>query len=109
MQPEPVLITPYEAARTLGCNVTTIARWALTGRLGYVTTPGGHRRFHKAEIEAIKDAGKLNGRWKLLLPEKEARQRMQDLREQDWENWFRQQRATNYPYPPRAKRKPEAV
>jgi len=44
-------MTTPEAARLLSVGATTIKRWVAEDRLKCVTTPGGHRRFARAEIE----------------------------------------------------------
>ena len=56
------LITTPEAARLLGVGPTTIKRWVEQGRLSCVTTPGGHRRFSRADVEHLRLAlgGRLN-------------------------------------------------
>jgi len=47
------LITTVEACRLAGVGPTAIKRWADGGRLHCVRTPGGHRRFRRAELEAL--------------------------------------------------------
>ncbi len=46
-----------EAAALLQVSPKTISRWAREGKLGHVVTLGGHRRFQRADIEAL--AGRL--------------------------------------------------
>lgn len=41
----------------LRVDPATVARWARTGRLRVVRTPGGHRRYFRADIEAILRVG----------------------------------------------------
>jgi excisionase family DNA binding protein len=43
-------LTPMEVASLLGVTTKTVARWARAGRLGAVTTLGGHRRYRRSEI-----------------------------------------------------------
>jgi len=44
------LLKPREVAELLGVTVTTIAVWARSGRLrAAVLTPGGHRRYLRAD------------------------------------------------------------
>jgi excisionase family DNA binding protein len=43
-------MTPGEVARSLRVGPKTVARWAQEGRLSAIRTPGGHRRYHEAEI-----------------------------------------------------------
>lgn len=42
-----------EASRILGVDPDTLRRWADTGKVEVFTTPGGHRRFPRAAIEAM--------------------------------------------------------
>ncbi|MFC7766596.1 helix-turn-helix domain-containing protein [Leucobacter soli] len=46
-------IAPREAAALLGISTRTVARWADTGKLHPVTLPSGHRRYRRAEVEAL--------------------------------------------------------
>ena len=48
------LITTPEAARLLGVGPTTLKRWVDQGRLSCVTTPGGHRRFTRNDVERMR-------------------------------------------------------
>jgi len=47
------LLTPGEVAAIMRVDPKTVTRWANTGRLTSIRTPGGHRRFRKSEIRAI--------------------------------------------------------
>lgn len=49
------MITGAEAARMFGVNSKTVARWAKDGKLKVRRTMGGHRRYSRAEIQAILD------------------------------------------------------
>ncbi len=31
----------------------TVTRWAASGRIGSIRTPGGHRRFRESEVRAL--------------------------------------------------------
>lgn len=42
-----------EVATRFRVNSGTVARWAAEGRLEFTCTPGGHRRFHATQIEAL--------------------------------------------------------
>jgi excisionase family DNA binding protein len=42
-----------EAAALLGVSVKTVRRWEDKGYLSAVRTPSGHRRFRRAEVEAL--------------------------------------------------------
>jgi excisionase family DNA binding protein len=46
------LLRPAEVAELFGVRVPTVARWAREGRLGFVLTPGGHRRYLRADLRA---------------------------------------------------------
>jgi excisionase family DNA binding protein len=51
------LLTPREAAEILGVRVATVGLWARTGALKpAMLTPGGHRRYERADVEALRDA-----------------------------------------------------
>lgn len=45
------LLTAPQVARLLGVTATTIKRWEANGLLQSRTTPGGHHRFTRAEID----------------------------------------------------------
>jgi excisionase family DNA binding protein len=47
------LLTPGEVAALFRVDPKTVTRWALAGRIGSIRTPGGHRRFHEAEVRAL--------------------------------------------------------
>ncbi|GET43342.1 MerR family transcriptional regulator [Microseira wollei] len=44
-------VTPKEAARILGVQVSSWRRWENEGRLKAIRTPGGKRRFWLEEVE----------------------------------------------------------
>jgi excisionase family DNA binding protein len=44
------LLTPSEVAALFRANAKTVTRWAQSGRLPSVKTPGGHRRFYVLDI-----------------------------------------------------------
>lgn len=50
MQTETYL-TPNQVADLLMVNPVTVRHWALEGRLKCMTTPGGHRRFARSDVE----------------------------------------------------------
>jgi excisionase family DNA binding protein len=50
--PRPYL-TRAEVARLFGVSPATVASWARQGRLGYISTLGGHRRYPREEILAL--------------------------------------------------------
>src|SRR5215472_816184 len=47
-----------EASRLLGISQGTLRRWADRGQVASFTTPGGHRRFPRAAIQALLPAGR---------------------------------------------------
>ena len=49
----PDLMTPREVSAALGLDPQTIARYARAGKLACVR-PGAHRRYFRAEVEAIR-------------------------------------------------------
>ena len=53
MDPADELLTLTQVAQLFGVNPKTVTRWANSGRLGFIRTPGGHRRFRRSEITAL--------------------------------------------------------
>jgi len=49
------LLTPGEVALMFRVDPTTVTRWAASGRIGSIRTPGGHRRFHESEVKGLLD------------------------------------------------------
>ena len=45
-----------DAADHAGVGITTIKRWADEGRLACMKTPGGHRRYRRADLDRILDS-----------------------------------------------------
>lgn len=54
------LLTPSEAAELLHVAPTTIRHWAQNGRLPFITTPGGHRRFTREDILSLMSSSEVN-------------------------------------------------
>lgn len=50
------LMTPAEVAAVFSVDPKTVTRWAQAGKLRWVRTPGGHRRYSREQVEAL-----LNG------------------------------------------------
>jgi excisionase family DNA binding protein len=49
----PELLTPAEVAALFRVNPKTVTRWARAGRISYIKTLGGHRRFRADEIRKL--------------------------------------------------------
>ncbi|MGH8793765.1 MAG: BldC family transcriptional regulator [Stackebrandtia sp.] len=47
------LLTPGEVAELFRVDPKTVTRWAASGRIGSIRTPGGHRRFRESEVRAL--------------------------------------------------------
>ena len=47
------LVPIGEVARIFGVTVATVRRWEREGKIDAVRTPGGQRRFDRAEIERV--------------------------------------------------------
>lgn len=47
------LLTPGEVAQMFRVDPKTVTRWAASGRIGSIRTPGGHRRFRLSEVRAL--------------------------------------------------------
>ena len=51
------LMTPGELAKILRVDPKTVTRWGAAGRIRSIKTPGGHRRFYRADVEALLGGG----------------------------------------------------
>jgi len=47
------LLTAAEVAEKLRVHQTTVSRWVRDGRLQAMKTPGGHLRFHRADVDEL--------------------------------------------------------
>ncbi|MBM3658000.1 MAG: BldC family transcriptional regulator [Actinobacteria bacterium] len=47
------LLTPSEVAAMFSVNPKTVTRWARAGKVSYIKTLGGHRRFKASEIRRL--------------------------------------------------------
>jgi excisionase family DNA binding protein len=47
------LLTPGEVGALFRVDPKTVTRWAASGRITSIRTPGGHRRFRESEIRAL--------------------------------------------------------
>lgn len=54
------LLTTAEVAALFRVDPKTVSRWALTGRVTSIRTPGGQRRFRESEIRALME-GETDG------------------------------------------------
>jgi excisionase family DNA binding protein len=52
---EPTYLRTAQVAELLQVSPKTIARWAKEGKLPFLRTLGGHRRFPEGEIRALLD------------------------------------------------------
>ena len=55
-------LTPAEVQAAFRVHPLTVRQWANTGLLSSVRTPGGHRRYHRAEVEALLNGPRVVGR-----------------------------------------------
>ncbi len=54
-------LTLDQASRRLGVHPTTLRRWANQGAIDVLLTPGGHRRFHRADLERFQRERRRTG------------------------------------------------
>ena len=47
------LLTPAEVATMFRVDPKTVTRWAKQGKLTWIKTLGGHRRYREAEVRAL--------------------------------------------------------
>ncbi|MET9794570.1 BldC family transcriptional regulator [Nocardiopsis alba] len=47
------LLTPQEVAQAFRVDLKTVRLWAQEGRLRWVRTLGGHRRYFKADVQRL--------------------------------------------------------
>jgi excisionase family DNA binding protein len=47
------LLKPAEVAQMYKVDPKTVTRWAKAGKMTSIRTPGGHRRYRKAEVLAL--------------------------------------------------------
>jgi len=51
------LLTPAEVAKMFHVDPKTVTRWAQAGKLTYMRTLGGHRRYRRDEVvELLRDS-----------------------------------------------------
>lgn len=51
------LLTPAEVATLFRVDPKTVTRWAVMGRLEWIKTPGGHRRFRESSVRDLLATG----------------------------------------------------
>jgi excisionase family DNA binding protein len=92
-------LTLSEAARVLGVHPTTLRRWADHGDIPVRLTPGGHRRFLRADLDAHLERGQNlapvaanGGRAWADFALVETRQRLEQKPEPAWMTAFDAQR-----------------
>jgi excisionase family DNA binding protein len=47
------LMTAGEVATLFRVDSKTVGRWAAAGRIEFVRTPGGHRRYRESDVNAL--------------------------------------------------------
>jgi excisionase family DNA binding protein len=47
------LMTPGEVAALMKVDPKTVTRWAHSGLIRSIRTPGGHHRFYRSDVDAI--------------------------------------------------------
>lgn len=47
------LLTPFEAARLLGVDPSTLRRYVAAGKLPAIRTPGGHHRYPLSVVRRL--------------------------------------------------------
>ncbi|GAA4530290.1 BldC family transcriptional regulator [Brachybacterium paraconglomeratum] len=53
------LLTPAEVAKMFHVDPKTVTRWAQAGKLSYMRTLGGHRRYRRDEVvDLLQDSSK---------------------------------------------------
>ena len=53
MSGKEALMTPSEVARLFRVDAKTVSRWAQEGKLPYIRTLGGHRRYPREEVTRL--------------------------------------------------------
>lgn len=49
------MLTPAEVAAVFHVDPKTVTRWAKAGKITYIRTLGGHRRFRVSDVKALLD------------------------------------------------------
>ena len=53
MTTEDKLLKPGEVADIMRVDPKTVTRWAKAGKIAYITTPGGHKRFRESVVRGM--------------------------------------------------------
>lgn len=54
-------LSPKAVADLLAVHEDTVRRWALTGALAFMRTPGGWMRFRRQDVDAFIEQRRVNG------------------------------------------------
>ena len=57
MTEQDVPLTTGQVARLFNVTPSAVVAWANSGKLPFFRTPGGNRRFHRAEVEVFLAGG----------------------------------------------------
>lgn len=52
-------LRPGDVAQLLKVHPATVTRWAKTGKLPYITTPAGHRRYSASVVASLITGGDI--------------------------------------------------
>lgn len=55
------LLRPRDVAKLMACDPKTVTRWAASGKIPSVRTPGGHRRIKASVVRALMDGREPQG------------------------------------------------
>ena len=50
---EDPLLSPAEVAAQFRCDPRSVTRWAKAGKIAYIRTPGGHRKYRQSEVDRL--------------------------------------------------------
>jgi excisionase family DNA binding protein len=84
-------LTLKDAAERLGIHPTTLRRWADSGKIPHMVTPGGHRRFAIADVDHMSNTRRglqTNSDLEQLWAEKAISQTRADIPAHHGENWL---------------------
>ncbi|WP_424103673.1 IS607 family transposase [Moorena producens] len=73
-------LTPIEAQEKFGYHPRTLARWAEAGKIEFIKSPGGHRRYLESSIEQLIDG--VDSRSVVLYARVSTRSESEDLTSQ---------------------------